>query len=136
MRPIPKEKMSVILQRRASNHSSGATVRHWDQLGGLLEITISFNEGSSSGLYGTIAVRKFYRTQPRVRSSTVQRLYRVYAIVFNIWITYCHTHSNSFSNKRGNSLLAVRDVHHKSIMADCHKMAYLSGFLGTLRFIG
>ena len=30
--------------------------------------------------------------------------------------TYCHTHSNSLSNKMGNSLLAVRGINHKYIV--------------------
>ncbi len=30
--------------------------------------------------------------------------------------TYCHTHSNSLSNKMDNSLLAVRGINHKSIV--------------------
>ena len=36
--------------------------------------------------------------------------------------TYCHTHSNSLSNKMDNSLLAVRGINHKYIVIGGDKM--------------
>ena len=47
--------------------------------------------------------------------------------------TYCHTHSNSLSNKMDNSLLDVRGINHKYIVVGGRKKMIASNQINVLK---